>query len=414
MSGPKCGRIRLTPQELLRQQFSQTKQWLDTQRTRLAVSDIENDLAEARKESKRLRTVESRLLPQEKLQKLLDEFDRNREDLTLMLKEKGRLLVQADQAVKQLRDELARSGSRLSGPMTPVEMATASHALEGGRTRAAKALTMALAAERSLKIQSREMKLWIQKLDSLVSPKESLERTNQAPSLPALGESRDLEKEIRMEAVCLELQKRLALLAEPAALDRKQAQAWLKQPQKTEEFETALKNIRTQLDAKRMHEAQIALDSAEAIKDSIQDEVEKNKAAVERNQRIAEAIMQTLCDRHYNTPKFGELKENDPLSGVQIRADVPNRDGKGNLRVDINFDGSTVFEVENIPEGEEKLCREVIGDVGKAMESMGMELEMNDWGRATVTGVTKGGASGVSFVQKQTEQERSREIRGKL
>ena len=119
--------------------------------------------------------------------------------------------------------------------------------------------------------------------------------------------------------------------------------------------------------------------------------------------------MQSLYDRNYNTPQFGYLKSGDPLSGLQVRADVPNKDGRGNVRIDFFLDGRTEFEVENVPAGEEEICRKLIGGLSEAVAAEGMTLEVTDWGKAAQKNA---GTSEPATRTVQVERERERQVEG--
>ena len=56
---------------------------------------------------------------------------------------------------------------------------------------------------------------------------------------------------------------------------------------------------------------------------------------------------------------------------------------KGNIRVDLHIDGTTVFDVENVPDGEEQVCRNMVTSIAEAISKEDMNLEVKDWGRAS-------------------------------
>ncbi len=132
------------------------------------------------------------------------------------------------------------------------------------------------------------------------------------------------------------------------------------------------------------------LERATLCREEIERVADTNRRAAARLRSVADAVMQALCDRHYDTPVFGVIREGDPLSGIQIRADVPSADGRGNIRIDLHADGRADFEVENVAAGEEETCRAVIGGIAEAVASEGMELEVTDWGRAGAETVKQG------------------------
>ena len=199
----------------------------------------------------------------------------------------------------------------------------------------------------------------------------------------AAGHSSKLDMQgIRRAAILADVEKRLDTLTSSKSTEEEQFRKWLSDPKGWEAYVKLLEQTRAHVSDGSAEDAQQSLVSAEAASEALRQEANKNREASKRNEQIAEAIMQALCDRNYNTPRFGELREGDPLGGLQIRADVPNRDGKGNLKIDIHLDGRTVFEVENVTMGEERICKDVINGVGDAIAGSGLVLEMKDWGRA--------------------------------
>jgi hypothetical protein len=144
------------------------------------------------------------------------------------------------------------------------------------------------------------------------------------------------------------------------------------------------------------------IEQARLYREELEQVADTNRGAAERLRCVADAVMQALCDRHYDTPVFGAIREGDPLSGIQIRADVPSSDGRGNIRIDLHADGRADFEVENVPVGEEETCRAVIEGLAEAVASEGMELEVTDWGRAAAEPVKQ------AQTLRKTERERER------
>ena len=97
----------------------------------------------------------------------------------------------------------------------------------------------------------------------------------------------------------------------------------------------------------------------------------------------ANSIMQALYDSDYNVPTYGDIEESGSVKGIRVRADVPSEDGKGNIKIDIDLNGQTTIEIENVPNGEEKLCKNTIKSISSKLKEEGLDLEITDWGRAT-------------------------------
>lgn len=382
MSGPKCGQITSTQIGALRRRCQGVERWLQSLPELPSMAQLNAELDAARAEAQELRRN-----PIADSVAMLDIADRHRADLTLLLKQHGDVIASAESARTQLRGALASARARLDAGGATTLVAAAQNDVETATTRAQLSHRLCEAETKKVAVLRRELALIQEKLRG-PAPQVAPTPAPSAPSRPAPPrEDPELEmKNIRRKALLDEAERRLGQLSAAVASDKASSTGWLKGSGTWSQFEKLLATARGAAKEGDAEAAEEAVSQAEVLRDRILQEAATNREAADRNQRVANAIMQALCDRHYNTPNFGNLQGSDPLSGIQIRADVPNRDGRGNIRIDIQLDGTTVFEVENVPEGEERVCRDVIAGVGEALVTSGLELKMTDWGRATGAG----------------------------
>lgn len=378
MSGPKRGYIRPNFRGALRSSCASTSRACSRWGTPLVIDDLEKKLKEARRQCREARETAEKQKISPRMGELLDRMDARREDLVLLLKEERRKLDQA-QVTRQTLDQELASGTKTAGDMRASESRLS--AAVASLNRANRDADSANSAVRSvvLRFQNglRELQLWRSEVEQTLG----LQKTSGEGQAPAES----------LQAI----QQRLAQEAERAALKDEvgklevepdggwdEIRRWVKSQAMMEECFEQLKAAGDQLEAGNLAAARSAIEQADSQRAAVIAEAAQNRQNSERTQQIADAIMQALCDRNYDTPKFGLMKEGDPLSGIQVRADVPNRDGHGNIRVDIHLDGRTEFEIENVAEGEEKLCCDVLGGLSEALAHEGLELDITDWGRA--------------------------------
>ncbi len=400
MSGQKRAYIRPNYRQLLRQECAEVDRFLDGLPLIPCIDEIEKELSDARKEARRIRAGAS--ASQDAASDLMKRADLHREDLSLLLNEAKPLLQRAEKAVAGMRAELATCQTNLQAGLLPEVSALALQTnLQREKAAAAKTLAATREAVARIALHRREMKLWTTAVNQKLEPAKESQRTKKRSKSELSPEQ--LQDQIAEQAILSALRDKLEEVSKEPLNRWTEVQAWLGDSTFADEHTRSLQNAKALLAAQDIPRAKKALELAETVRAEAAEQALRNRQAAERNQQIAEAVMQALCDRHYNTPQYGYLKQGDQLSGLQIRADVPNRDGKGNIRIDLHIDGTTVFELENVPNGEEQICRNMVTSIAEAVSKADMNLEVKDWGRASNTEGKKQGSS-----QKLRERARER------
>ncbi|WP_373649441.1 hypothetical protein [Schlesneria sp. DSM 10557] len=403
MSGPKYGYIRPSFRGSLRSACTTISRACSRWGTPLAIDELEKELKEARRQCRELRVAAEKQNVSPRIGELLDRMDARREDLVLLFQEEGRKLEQA-QVTRQVLDQELKSGSLAAGDLRASEshLGTAEANLNRAHRDAEAANSAARPAVQRFQNGLRELQLWRSEVEQVLKPRHaSLGKPAPEESLQAVQER--LGREVELAALKEEVSK---LEVEPEG-GWDAVRRWVTSQATIEECLQQLKAARCQLEAGNIGRARSAIERAKSQRAGAIAEAEQNRQNSERTQQIADAIMQALFDRNYDSPKYGLMKDGDPLSGIQVRADVPNRDGRGNIRVDIHLDGRTEFEIENVVEGEEKLCRDVLSGLSESLVHEGLELDITDWGRAKDT--HPGPDEGTKIPVKFKEPERERE-----
>lgn len=124
--------------------------------------------------------------------------------------------------------------------------------------------------------------------------------------------------------------------------------------------------------------SQIA-DTLGKLRSAVEKSIE-NKNLASQREEIAQSIMQALYDCDYDTPSYYQKDEGDELSDLCVVAAAPG--GVGDMRLRIALDGNVSFEVENIPEGHEKLCVESVRRMQEKLAEDDIRFHVTDWGRA--------------------------------
>jgi predicted HTH domain antitoxin len=202
MSGTKLGTIRMMQRAALQQDCARTAQWLKSQEPVCTVAEIEKALAEARAEARGLRQAGQSGKQDARFQTMMDNADSHREDLTLLLKEKRQLWDQADRAVSELKNELARCGRNLE--ITQINEAHI--ALGEARRRAELAQKSLNTTSREIALHLREIKLWSGKLNQVTNQaaQGQLPKGAKRPVIPEKSAD-EVKQEIQAEALLAEV-----------------------------------------------------------------------------------------------------------------------------------------------------------------------------------------------------------------
>lgn len=106
----------------------------------------------------------------------------------------------------------------------------------------------------------------------------------------------------------------------------------------------------------------------------------KNKEMAKQRLKIAKCIKRALIASNYDEPKAYLDDNENELSMLNLVAPSPNR--TGDMELHINLDGSVSFEVKNIPEGQEQLCKNAVRGLKDKLWESGLEFSITDRGRA--------------------------------
>jgi|GEM_PF-3776306 len=347
------------------------------------VEDIEQQIAGWRKQAKELRAQVENGTGNNSLLRLLDQMDRRREDISLLIHESRNAFKQARETLVCFRNQIQTAEHLAERSDLTLAQVTATNAqLSTARTAAQAAFHSIRSLVERVELANTETATLAEHVHSELTPKGRAQ--------PITGDSRRdkhdklvnaMREGIIKEAKRRQLSETLRGISAEPSEGWKEIEGWQVSAQLVQEFRQELQNAENQLAAGDLNEAERSAAKAEAKRSELLDQSARNHEIDKRNAHIANAIMQALCDRNYNTPKYGPLEASKHPTGIQIRADVPNTDGKGNIRVNLHFDGKTEIEVENVPDGEEQLCGKLIGEIGQELAKQGMQLEVTDWGR---------------------------------
>jgi len=382
------------------------EQWLRSARLPPALAELQQELKAARAAARTLDTGHGSSKVPEKIASLLSGAEKLRGELDLLLQRKKPLWTAVEAEVGSVRRQIAEGRQLIAGRSDGKNLKRATDGLHLSLKRADASLEAIRAQVTTVNKLRRELQLWNSRITKLTATSAQYDAAASdaanRPKAPAPANPEAVREEIANQAAEAAAREGLKSLGATLASDRTAVEGRLLNAGRWDEYAVLLKDVETALASKDCTRAQAAVDAATALRTALLNEALANSAAIERNRQVAEAIMEALCDHHYNLPKYGDLKEGDPLSGIQIRADVPGKDGKGNVRVDLKLDGQAVFNLENVPQGEEALCRQFLGQMDMALSALGMELRMEKaW--------AGGGEEPKTIVKVHTQRERQRE-----
>ena len=383
MSGPKCARVRPTPMSRV------TAALTEVERSLLACSsspdgslaELLNDtaawLATLRREAAQRPTASGETPRSGQAEAKLQKLERLREDLSLAISNEQSIcksLAEVEQASRSASDAARESLSQ--GGSTVAQLASMERDLRKAAELVDGARRLAEQARRRIGRQRAELEAYHREAH------RSTAAVGRAGGGDKGTEPGDGAKAAADEAARALLRHQLGELSRAPESGWKELETWTGPERPVDELRAMLRIASKLVESGDISVAATMLERAAARREEIERGADAGRAAAERLRSVADAVMQALCDRHYNTPLFGAIQEGDPMSGIRIRADVPSGDGRGNIRIDLHVDGRADFEVENVPTGEEEVCRSVIGGLTEAVAAEGLELEVTDWGRA--------------------------------
>jgi hypothetical protein len=340
------------------------------------LAEVQQELKSARATARKLTETAGASEATEKAASLRAEAEKLRGDLDLLLQRQNPRWTATEAEVATVRRQLAEGRRLIAGSAGGNTLQKANNDLHLSLKRANASLEGLSAEVARVNRLRRELQLWNERISKQTAAPPHKEAAAGRPTTPPPPDPQAVRQEIARQAAEASALEGLYRLSATLGADRTAVEGRLLHAARWDEYCALLKAAEEALAFKDCSRAQYTLDQASTLRSTLLNEARANAAALERNQQVAEAIMEALCDHHYNLPKYGDLKAGDPLAGIQIRADVPGSDGKGNVRVDLKLDGQAVFHLENVPKGEEALCRRFLGQMGNALSAQGLELRM--------------------------------------
>jgi hypothetical protein len=407
MSGTKRGVIVPNWQVGLDLQCRWAEQWLESVSLPPALAELQQDLKAARTTARTLAGGAGSSGANEKVTSLLSGAEKLRGELDLLLQRQKPRWTATEAEVATLRRQIAEGRKLLAVRADENTLQQAAKDLHLSLKRANASIEVIGAEIAKVNRLRRELQLWNARITKQTAAPPQKDTAVNRPTAPAPPDPEAVRQEIARQAAEAAAREGLNNLGATLSADRTVVEGRLLNAARWDEYSALLKDAEAALTSKDFPQAQDTIDKASALRTTLLNEARANAAALERNKQVAEAIMEALCDHHYNLPKYGDLKEGDPLSGIQIRADVPGTDGKGNVRVDLKLDGQAVFHLENVPQGEEALCRRFLSQMGNALSAQGMELRMEKpWACGS-------GDEPTTMVKVPREREHQRERQGR-
>lgn len=376
MSGTKRAVIVPNWRVALELQCRWAEQWLEAVPLPPTLAEVQQELKAARATARKLTETAGASGATEKVASLRAEAEKLRGNLDLLLQRQNPRWTATEAEVATVRRQLAESRRLIAGSAGGNTLQKANSDLHLSVKRANASLEDLSAEVAQVNRLRRELKLWNERISKQTAAPRHKEAAAGRPTTPPPPDPQAVRQEIAQQAAEATTREGLNRLCATIGADQTTVEGRLLHSARWDEYCALLKAAEAALASKDCSRAQDTLDQASSLRSTLLNEARANAAALERNQQVAEAIMEALCDHHYNLPKYGDLKAGDPLAGIQIRADVPSSDGKGNVRVDLKLDGQAVFHLENVPKGEEVLCRRFLGQMGNALSAQGLELRL--------------------------------------
>lgn len=403
MSGPKCAYVRRTPINRVAAARANVERAISRCASPGAaglpqvIAEAERWLSSLRRESARWGKQSGEETSTAPSPSTVQKLERMREDLSLCLSNEQRKCESLTQVQSAAREAVEAAQQALRNPRSTAAMLAEVETKLGKAALALDAARrLAEQAVRRIERERAEVEAYYNHAISRQSGPSTAKR--QASSA---GQSAAADAAARAAAAA-KLSEQLDEVSRPPHSGWAELERWSGGERSWDELKGLLQSAEQLLAQGDLATTEVSIEKARLYREELERVADTNRGAAERLRSVADAVMQALCDRHYDTPVFGAIRDGDPLSGIQIRADVPSPDGRGNIRIDLHADGRADFEVENVPVGEEEICRAVIEGLAEAVASEGMELEVTDWGRAAGEPVKE------AETLRKTERERER------
>ncbi|MDR2170804.1 MAG: hypothetical protein LBP59_11730 [Planctomycetaceae bacterium] len=164
---------------------------------------------------------------------------------------------------------------------------------------------------------------------------------------------------------------------------------WSGEPNLIDEAKKNIQLAEQKITNEQFEEAQtLANKTLEVIKKLYATAIE-NKKRYENREIVADAIIDALQslrydepDVHYIPDTYKKFDVNNQLGDIAIFA--KSKGETGDMRLKIELDGSVKIDVEDIPNGNESECRQIITDLQTKIKNV-TDLQITNWGRAENT-----------------------------
>ena len=172
---------------------------------------------------------------------------------------------------------------------------------------------------------------------------------------------------------------------EIAPLDRAELIRWSGEDAVVSSAYSRLETVTGMVASEQFAEAESAVAASLEELRRLAKTADENKIASEQRYALAEVIMNALYEQGYDSPTYYYMQKKPDGSDVEfsdlaIFAKAPG--DRGDMRMSIDLAGKVDLEVENIAEGEEGVCVELIQNLQKGVGNE-MDFQMTDWGRGS-------------------------------
>ncbi|MDR1964275.1 MAG: periplasmic heavy metal sensor [Planctomycetaceae bacterium] len=189
----------------------------------------------------------------------------------------------------------------------------------------------------------------------------------------------DRQRELKRTAAANALQ---SAKSEIDGFDINELDQWSNDPALLDDAQKKLQTAAQKLESEHFEESQtLTAQAVESFRQLYEKSMENKKQVGNRN-IITKAIVDALKELQYDTPAVNyvpqEGEKNPKLGDITIVATTPS--GSGDMRIIINRNGDIDLNLDNIPEGEEKKCHQIITDLQTNVATVA-DFTVKDWGR---------------------------------